>query len=58
MIFKFGRPHMVKPVLTSVNWNLTAKLQEAHFRSQYSAFQLIRACLEENLLNFVQEIAE
>ena len=49
---------MVKAVLTSVNWNLTAKLQEARFRSQYSALQLIRACLEENLMNFVQEIAE
>ena len=49
---------MVKAVLTSVNWNLTAKLQEARFRSQYSALQLIRACLEESLMNFVQEIAE
>ena len=58
-IFKFGRPHMVQPVLRSENWNFPLDCERRISGPQCSVFNMAAGARHEaNLMNFVQESAE
>ena len=61
-VFKFGRPHMVRPVSRSENWNFPLNREgRVLLRSvDYSKYSKMAsgARHKANLMNFVQESAE
>ena len=59
VVFKFGRPHMVQPVLRSENWNFPLNFEGQISGLQCSVFNMVAGVRHEaNLMNFVQESAE
>ena len=58
-VFKSGRPHMVRPVLRSENWNFPLNSEgRVSLHSVGYSKMATRARHEANLMNFVQESAE
>ena len=58
-VFKFGRPHMVRPVLRSENWNFPLNREgRVSLRSVGYSKMVTSARHEANLMNLVQESAE
>ena len=58
-VFKFARPHMVRPVLRSENWNFPLNREgRVSLRSVGYSKMATGARHEANLMNFVQESAE
>ena len=58
-IFKFGRPHIVQPVVRSKNWNFPLNCEGRISAPQCSVFKMAAGAHHEaNLMNFVQESAE
>ena len=58
-VFKFGRPHMVRPVSRSENWNFPLNREgRVSLHSVGYSKMATRARHEANLMNFVQESAE
>ena len=55
-VFKFGRPHMVRPVSRSENWNFPLNREgRVSLRSVGYSKMATRARHETNLMNFFQE---
>ena len=58
-VFKFSRPHMVRPVLRSENWNFTLNREGRVSLSSVGYSKMATGARHEaNLVNFVKESAE